>query len=174
MTKRRDKPKPTRDSDRGETRTSSTEPPNRESAAAPDRLVRRHMRFGWWALLAFATLGLVLESLHGFKVSFYLDVTNETRRLMWTLAHAHGVFLALLNVAFGATLFVGIGLSGRSRRIASPLLIGASLLLPLGFLMGGVVPFGGDPSPAIVAVPLGGVLLLSALALTAWGQDYDR
>ena len=24
---------------------------------------RRHLRFGWWSLLLFATLGLVLESL---------------------------------------------------------------------------------------------------------------
>lgn len=144
------------------------------AAAERDPLVRRHLRFGWWALLGFATLGIVLEGLHGLKVSFYLDVTNETRRLMWTLAHAHGVFLALVNVAFAATLFVGVGLSGRWLRIASPLLIGASLLLPFGFFLGGVVPLGGDPSPAIVAVPLGGLLLLAALGLIAWGQSQDR
>ena len=41
---------------------------------------RRHLRVGWWSLLAFATLGLALESLHGFKVRAYLDVSSETRR----------------------------------------------------------------------------------------------
>ena len=65
---------------------------------------RRHLRFGWWSLLVFATLGLLLESLQGFKVRAYLDVSNETRRLMWTLAHAHGTLLALVHVIFGLTL----------------------------------------------------------------------
>ncbi len=27
---------------------------------------RRHLRFGWWSLLVFLTLGIALESLHGF------------------------------------------------------------------------------------------------------------
>src|SRR6185436_11283953 len=65
---------------------------------------RRHLRFGWWALLCFLTLGVVLEAMHGFKVQWYLNVANETRRLMWTLAHAHGVLLALVNILFGLTL----------------------------------------------------------------------
>jgi len=53
-------------------------------------LAERHLRFGWWALLGFLTVGLVLEAFHGFKVGLYLDVPNQTRRLMWTLGHAHG------------------------------------------------------------------------------------
>ncbi len=28
----------------------------------PDALGRRHLRFGWWALLVFVTLGLTLEA----------------------------------------------------------------------------------------------------------------
>ncbi|HEY8174006.1 MAG TPA: hypothetical protein VIH21_13040, partial [Dehalococcoidia bacterium] len=58
---------------------------------------RRHLRFGWWSLFVFATLGLTLEALHGFKVRAYLDVSNDTRRLMWTLAHAHGTLLGLVH-----------------------------------------------------------------------------
>ena len=58
---------------------------------------RRHLRVGWWSLLLFATLGLVLESLQGFKVRAYLDVSNETRRLMWTLAHAHGTLVGIVT-----------------------------------------------------------------------------
>ena len=65
---------------------------------------RRHLRLGWWSLFVFATLGLGLESLHGFKVRAYLDVSNETRRLMWTLAHAHGALLGVVNVLFGLAL----------------------------------------------------------------------
>ena len=51
---------------------------------------RLHLRFGWWSLLVFMTLGLMLEALHAFKMGVYLDVSSETRRLLWTLAHAHG------------------------------------------------------------------------------------
>jgi hypothetical protein len=74
---------------------------NSPAAPPPAGLARRHLRFGWWSLFAFAALGLTLEVLHGFKVSAYLDVSNETRRLMWRLAHAHGVLLAVVNVVYG-------------------------------------------------------------------------
>ena len=37
---------------------------------------QRHLRLGWWSLFIFATAGLVLESLHGFKIRAYLDVSN--------------------------------------------------------------------------------------------------
>src|ERR1041384_1548243 len=57
-------------------------------------LAQRHFRWGWWCLLLFVGLGVVLETMHAFKVSSYLNVGNETRRLMWTLAHAHGTLLA--------------------------------------------------------------------------------
>src|SRR5213595_4363104 len=63
----------------------------------------RNLRFGWWSLLLFLSLGGVLETLHGFKVGWYVDVGNEMRRLMFTLAHAHGTLLALLNIAAGLT-----------------------------------------------------------------------
>ena len=60
-------------------------------------LVRRHLRVGWGALALFAASGLVLEAFHGLKLGFYLDLANETRRLMFTLGHAHGTLLALVN-----------------------------------------------------------------------------
>ena len=78
---------------------------------------RRHIRFGWWSLLVFASAGLVLESLHGFKVRAYLDTSNETRRLMWTLAHAHGTLLALVNVAAGLTWRVAPSMPANPRRL---------------------------------------------------------
>ena len=65
---------------------------------------RRHVRFGWGSLLFFLTLGFVLELLHGFKAGMYLDVSNETLRLMWTLAHAHGALLGLVHVLFALSL----------------------------------------------------------------------
>lgn len=130
-------------------------------------LRRRHLRFGWTALLAFSALGAVLELLHALKLGAYLDVGNETRRLMWRLAHAHGVLLGLVNVAFGLTLAqLRERPSARPAR-ASACLIAAACLLPLGFLLGGAFAAGGDPGLPVLLVPLGIPLLLGALWWTA-------
>ena len=64
----------------------------------------RHLVFAWWSLALFLLLGLLLDALHGLKIGYYLDVQNSTRRLMWTLCHAHGSLLALVHVAFAYTL----------------------------------------------------------------------
>ncbi len=68
--------------------------------SARNTMATNHLRVGWWAILLFVSVGLVLETLHGLKAPFYLDVGNEARRLMWTLAHSHGTLFGLLNVAF--------------------------------------------------------------------------
>ena len=132
-------------------------------------LVRLHLRVGWWALLAFLSLGLTLESLHGFKAGLYLDVSNETRRLVWTLAHAHGALLAILNLVFAATLPAMPGFGGTPRSVASRCLLGALVLLPLGFFLGGVFVHGGDPGLGVLLVPPGGLLLFVAVLLAARG-----
>lgn len=130
-------------------------------------LRRRHLRFGWTALLAFSALGAVLELLHALKVGVYLDVGNETRRSLWRLAHAHGVLLGLLNVAFGLSLsHLRERPLPRPQR-ASACLIAAACLLPLGFLLGGAFAAGGDPGLPVLLVPLGIPLLLGALWWTA-------
>jgi len=123
-----------------------------------DRLARRHFLVGWWLLLVFVALGTALEAFHGLKMGFYLDLGNATRRLMWTLAHAHGVLLGLVNIAFALTL-QSRGMPGRAR-ITSASLLGASVLLPGGFLLGGIVVYGGDPSLGVLLTPVGAVLLL--------------
>ena len=43
----------------------------------------------------------------------------------------------------------------------------ASLLLPGGFFLGGVVIYAGDPGLGILLVPVGALLLLTAVLLTA-------
>ena len=129
----------------------------------------RHVRLGWWWLLVFAGLGLILETLHGFKVGAYLNVSNDTRRLMWRLAHAHGTLLGAVNILFGLTLRSATGATFRDPRTISSLLIGASILLPVGFFLGGVQFYGGDPGLGVLVVPVGAVLLLAALFLIASG-----
>src|SRR5438132_7559236 len=109
-----------------------------ESPTSHTTYARRHLRFGWWSLLVFATLGLVLESLQGFKVRAYLDVSNETRRLMWTLAHAHGTLLSLLNVVVGLSIQLAPELGARHRGLMSAALLAATVLIPGGFFLGGI------------------------------------
>jgi hypothetical protein len=128
---------------------------------------RRHVRFGWWSLLFFASFGFMLELFHGFKVSMYLDVSNETRRLMWTLAHAHGSLLALVHVIFGLSLRVAPELGPRNPRAVSLCLIAASVGLPGGFFVGGFVVYGGDPGLGVLLVPPAATLLLIAIFLLA-------
>jgi hypothetical protein len=145
---------------------SETTPQNTMSATAA-----LHLRFGWWTLLFFLSLGLVLEALHGFKVGSYLDVSNASRRLMWTLAHAHGTLLALVNLAFAFTLNQLSAWPPGPRKMASRTLLAASLLMPGGFFLGGLVIYGGDPGPGIVLVALGGLLLVVAVLLIARGCE---
>ena len=132
-------------------------------------VARRHVRFGWRSLLCFLSLGIFLEALHGFKVGAYLDAANETRRLMWTLAHAHGTLLGLIHVAFGVTIGMFDVEGTRWRRIASPCLRGASFLLPGGFFLGGVFIYDGDPGMGIFLVPVGALLLFIGVFLIARG-----
>jgi hypothetical protein len=135
------------------------------------RLARRHHLLGWWGLLLFLSLGIGLETLHGFKLGFYLDPAHRMRRLLWTLAHAHGTLLALVHLAFA----LGLGRFGRwtERRLklASFFLIDA-LLLPVGFFLGGIGHTEVDPSPGILLVPAGALLLLAAVGLIAWSATH--
>ena len=125
----------------------------------------RNLRFGWWSLLVFLSLGGALETLHGFKIGWYVDVGNETRRLMFTLAHAHGTLLALINIA--------AGLTGRNvdrfslRPSVSFALIWAAILLPAGFFLGGIVIYDGDPGLGVWLVPIGALLLFYSVARVA-------
>ncbi len=135
----------------------------------PAELIKCHLRFGWWTLLVFLTLGLILEALHGFKVGIYLNVSSETRRLMWTLAHAHGTLLGLVNLGFAFTVQLVPEWGATQRGLASVCLRGATWLMPAGFFLGGLFIYSGDPGLGILLVPVGGLLLLIAVFLTARG-----
>lgn len=135
--------------------------PDADTAAC----VQSHLRFGWWCLLTFVALGVLLEALHGFKVGWYLNVSTQTRRLLFTLAHAHGTLLALVNMAFAFTVTQLPGWDPRRRKLASSLLKAATVLVPGGFFLGGLIIHQGDPGLGILLVPLGALLLL----LAVWG-----
>ena len=125
----------------------------------------RNLRFGWWSLFTWLTLGVVLETLHGFKLGWYLDVGHEMRRLMFTLAHAHGTVLALVNIAAGLTARLGKGCELASS--ASRALRWGAVLVPAGFLLGGLVIHDGDPGLGVMLVPVGALLLLYGVGRVA-------
>jgi len=121
----------------------------------------RNLRFGWWSLVIFLSLGGALEALHGFKIGWYVDVGNDVRRLMFTLAHAHGTALAVVNIAAGLTARHFKDFDFRPR--VSMSLIWAGILFPVGFFLGGVVTYGGDPGLGIWLVPVAAILLFYAV-----------
>jgi hypothetical protein len=131
------------------------------------RIVHRHLRFGWWSLLCFLSLGIALEAMHGFKIGYYLDTNNETRRLMWTLAHTHGTLLSIVHLVFAATLRLLPPENRKLEKLASPCLCGASILMPGGFFLGGLIFYGGDPGLGILLLPVGALLLLLAVLTMA-------
>jgi hypothetical protein len=141
-----------------------------EEAAAPqaDALVQRHLRWGWWSIALFTLFGLFLEAGHGLKLGWYLDAGNATRRLSFTLGHAHGTLLGFANIAF-ALSFKHAKLSDVSASRASIALLAATVLMPLGFIAGGFGFYAGDPGLAIALVPPGALLLVVATLLIARG-----
>src|SRR5687767_4908440 len=141
---------------------SSSEQPKTQRS-----LLLWHVRFGWWSFLVFATLGLVLETLHGLKLGVYMDVANGTRRLMWTLAHAHGTALSLVHVLFGLNAGLLVDVHANRLRLIGSCLTAATVLLPGGFFLAGIIVYSGDPGLSILFVPAGGVLLIVAIFLIA-------
>lgn len=134
------------------------------NALEPSALALRDRRIGWSALLVFLALGLVLETLHGFKIGFYPDGSNEVRRHLWTLAPAHGALLGLVHLGLAATMNASPARAIGSLRVASAALGMAMVLRPDGFLLGGGVIHGGGPGLGIVLVPVGGLCPAVAFA----------
>ncbi len=124
----------------------------------------RHLRAGWWGLAIFVVLGTALELLHATKSPLYVDAGRETTRLMLRLAHAHGTLVSLLNIVFALTLRVR---EEAARPLASAALLAALVLLPGGFLLGGVWARGGDPGLGVLLAPAGALALLAGAVAVA-------
>ena len=85
---------------------------------------------------------------------------------MFTLGHAHGAALSLINIAAGLTSRAMM--NGQLRRSTSFCLIWATVLIPGGFFLGGFATFGGDPGLGVWLVPIGAILLLYAVGCFAF------
>lgn len=127
--------------------------------ASSDAIARRHMRVGWWALGVFTLLGLGLDAGHALKLPFLLDAGRETTRMLLRLSHSHGTGLALLNVVYALTVRA---YPGTAKPLFSASLLAATILMPAGFLLGGLWARQ-DPGVGIFLVPAGVVALLLAV-----------
>lgn len=129
--------------------------------AIDSALERDHERFGWSLLLVAMVAGTTLEGLLGFKVEGLL--LDPIRREFWSLAHFHAGLLALVNLVYAPR-----ALRAAERAVvASRALLAGSLLLPLGFFLGGLIHSEGDPGLGILLVPVGALLLILPIALQA-------
>ena len=130
-------------------------------------LTRFHLLVGWWSLLVFLTLGVALEYMHAFRIRSYVDLGEpEVRRLMWTLAHAHGVLLSIVHLGFAFTVYFLTEWYSRAKRLASCCLTASGIFMPLGFFLGGIFVYDGDPGIGVYLVPPGALLLFIAVLLT--------
>lgn len=86
---------------------------------------------------------------------------------MWRLGHAHGTLLSLVHLAFALTLPRLAPWPPRRLAVASSALRAGSVLLPAGFVLGGVWIHGGDPGLGVLLVPLGAVALVVGVATVA-------
>ncbi len=140
--------------------------------APPPSSDRSLLAQGWAGLALFMAVGFVLESLMAWKTPAYLD--DPIRRELLRLAHTHGTLLHALLLVLGAT----------EPRLARPVPAGAirclrlgAVLLPLGFLFGGLWHPEGDPGHAIWLVPAGALLALVGVfgvAFTALAREGAR
>lgn len=139
----------------------------RESGTLTAAQILVHTRFAVTMLFVALAFGIVLETLHAFKAVAYL--MDPVRREFWSLAHFHGVGLALVNlvyISWAERSDFGV----RTHSASMSLMVG-SVLLPLGFLLGGIGHYGSDPGLGIFLAPVGAALILFAIgsvALALW------
>jgi hypothetical protein len=95
----------------------------------------------------------------------YLD--DDLRHTPLPLAHAHGVVLGLVVLAFGGTASPFAD-GDRGARLTGRLLRLGALVIPIGFAASAVAPHEGDPGLPVALVPVGGVFLVAGLTRIAW------
>lgn len=143
---------------------SGQSPRSRSTDGHRDAATATCLAAGWTLVTVSLAGGLLLESLHLVKLPFYLDM--HLRRELWTLAHAHGTLMGAVAVLFGLSaerLLPDAAVRARAARLVT----WGAVLVPLGFLGGGVANTEGDPSLAILLVPAGALLALAGVGLVA-------
>jgi hypothetical protein len=137
------------------TQTKTTTTPQIEDAPDAPQWFSGMMRQGWISVVIWMLFGLLLEGFLGYKFPNYLN--DAQRRELFRLAHTHGTFLGLLLIA--AALY-GQRSAVPLPRISTQALRLGALLMPLGFLLGGIWHSEGDPGPGIWLVAPSALLVI--------------
>jgi hypothetical protein len=120
------------------------------------------IRQGWISLALWIAFGILLEGFRAFRSPAVLD--DAVRQDMFRLAHAHGTLLNLVLLAAAICARLDLVRLGPGTSIG---LRASVILLPAGFLIGGLWHFKDEPGLGILLVPIGAVLLLvSAIYLS--------
>lgn len=124
-------------------------PPSRPTSGAP--LIRQ----AWISLALWIVFGILLEGFRAFRSPAVLD--DAVRQDMFRLAHAHGTLLNLVLIAAVICARLELIQLGPGASLG---LRASVILLPVGFLFGGLWHFKDEPGLAILLVPIGAVILL--------------
>jgi hypothetical protein len=122
----------------------------------------------WISIAVWMTMGLLLEGLLAFRSPLYLQ--DDVRREMFRLAHSHGGVLNLLLLA--AAFYVRI-YSPAIPVVALRAMQAGAILMPAGFLFGGLWHYDTDPGPGVFFAPVGGLMVIFgviAIAVSAFSK----
>jgi hypothetical protein len=125
------------------------------AATASPRLIERLLLQGWASIAILMSFGLLLEGLLGYKIPAFLE--DSQRRELFRLAHTHGTLLSLVLITAALCLRL---FEIRPPAVAIAALRLGALLMPLGFLLGGIWHPEGDPGVGIWLVPPGALMVI--------------
>lgn len=114
-------------------------------------------RQAWFGLAFWMSLGLLLEGLIAFRSPAYLQ--DPIRREMFRLAHAHGTLFSVLLII--TQLWLSHAKQSVPAMAELPLRVG-TVLMPVGFALGGIWHSATDPGIGVFLAPVGGVLVIFA------------
>ncbi|MEP6847452.1 MAG: hypothetical protein ABI999_01260 [Acidobacteriota bacterium] len=112
-------------------------------------------RQGWIGVAFWISFGLLIEGLIGFRSPSYLS--DPVRRELFRLAHTHGTVLSILLLI--ALIYLAKNFITPPTAAIWSLRIG-TVLMPAGFLLGGIWHYESDPGVMIFLAPLGGLMVI--------------
>ncbi|HLA95839.1 MAG TPA: hypothetical protein VK612_08970 [Pyrinomonadaceae bacterium] len=125
-----------------------------ELPSPPDNLTSMFAQ-GWIGLAFWMSFGLLIEGLIAFRIPAYLQ--DPVRRELFRLGHAHGTLLSIVLLIVGLYAHTAIVAPMRIARLA---LQAGVIMMPVGFILGGISHFESDPNPLVFLAPLGGLLVI--------------
>jgi hypothetical protein len=134
--------------------------------AEPEKIQKMNVAAqAWFGLLFWMSMGLLFEGLIGFRAPAYLQ--DPVRRELFRLAHAHGTLLSILLLVVNIYLVKGLI---APPRLAIRALQAGVVIMPAGFLLGGLWHYESDPNFLIFLAPAGGLLIIFGVAAIAFSK----